>query len=270
MNDPAVALLAAWVAEIDEGVDEVTRFVMPRVSSPGPTALASSTARGRRTALIVGSTVLALVVSGGAAAAVTGDPLALVRAPLHAIAKVNPFAGDEPKAHETLPEQTPDRAKANKLLADAHRALANGDPAKAQTLLTEATALLGGAANPGQQNRIGKLTGDLPGQSGSHQSANMGTGDKPDQGPKGPGDKGPGDKGLGDKASRGPKGSHDPKGKGQTDTSPTKPSTGTSKGGSSKPRKGDTSGNSGKSGTDQPKGPPSTSPTKAPKASPNG
>ena len=165
MNDPAVALLAAWVAQIDDGVDEVAQFVMPQNGSSGSSPVAISAPRGRRAALIAGSAAFALVVSGGAAAAVTGDPLAVVRAPLHALEKVNPFADAVTNARERLPLGTPATANANKLLADAQRAMAQGETSKAQKLIAEAEALLGGTANPGQLNRLEELKDKVAGQS---------------------------------------------------------------------------------------------------------
>ncbi len=53
--------------------------------------------------------------------------------------------------------------------------MADGDTAKAQELLAEAEALLGDDANPGQLNRIDKLNGDPPGQSGSQSAAEPGS-----------------------------------------------------------------------------------------------
>lgn len=237
MHDPAIAILAAWAADIDAGIDEAALFVMPAATrSAGLAGLGVSDSRGRRTALIAGSTVFALVVSGGAAAAVTGDPLAMVRGPLHALGKVNPFADTESNARERLPEQAPTTADANKLLADAQRAVANGDMEKAQQLLTEAQALMGGAANPGQQNRIDKLIDDLSGKPGD--SGEPGKPNDPGK-PSDPGDPGQGPKGAGDPEGKGPadkttgpengsKGSNDPEGpddKGPADKSQKESST---------------------------------------------
>lgn len=261
MNDPAVAALAAWVADIDAGIDETTAFVMSQTPFGESSTIVIAASRGRRSALIAGSTVLALVVSGGAAAAVTGDPLALVRAPLHAMAKVNPFADSEPNARDRLPKQAPTTAGANKLLADAQRAMADGDTAKAQELLAEAEALLGDNANPGQLNRIDKLNGDPPGQPGSQQQPNQGSND-------------PNGKGPDDRPDPDPKG----KSKGPGGKETTEPPRGSTKRGSGKAPNDDTSnkdsgtgsGNPGRQGSDKAEDPASSKPSHSPKSSPRG
>jgi hypothetical protein len=217
-RDPVVSALAGWVAQIDEGIESAVPFVLP--GAYGRAASASGR-RGRtgRAALIAGSTVLALAVSGGAAAAMTGDPLAAIRAPMKVLAKVNPFAGDgadkAADSRELLPQQTPAKAQANKLLADARRALAQGHPHQARRLAAEAEALLGDQANPGQQKRIDKLSQDAPGVAGQP--------GKPDNSGASKG-KGPGDKSDNPGASKGkgpgdtPDNSGAPKGKGPGDT----------------------------------------------------
>jgi hypothetical protein len=159
-RDPVVSALADWVQQIDAGMGETTRFVLP-MSTSNRLPVAGRVGRGRRTALIAGSTVLALAVSGGAAAAVTGDPLAAIRAPIKVLGKVNPFTDSESNARDLLPPQTPARAQANKLLADARRALAQGHPLLANRLVTEASALLGDEVSPGQQKRLDHLAEDI-------------------------------------------------------------------------------------------------------------
>ncbi len=161
-EDPVVSALASWVEQIDAGIEDAVPFVLP-MASGRTTSRGTPGGRGRRTALIAGSTVLALAVSGGAAAAVTGDPLAAIRAPLKVLGKVNPFTEHESTARERLPEQTPATAQANKLLADARRALAQGHPNAAKRLIAEAVALLGNEANRGQQKRIDHLSQSIPG-----------------------------------------------------------------------------------------------------------
>jgi hypothetical protein len=190
-DDPVVRALALWVEYVDAGVvDDTASFVM---SGPD-VGVARRTGRGRRGMLIAGSTALALVVSGGAAAAVTGDPLAVVKAPLQALAKANPFNDDDTTARDRLPEQTPTRAQANKLLADARRAMALGNTEKAERLLAKAQDLLGDDVSPGQQKFMDKLDGELPGRPGQAGGPAEGSqgGDKgnvPDQGGQ-PSDKG--------------------------------------------------------------------------------
>jgi hypothetical protein len=250
MNDPAVALLAAWVAEIDNGVDEVAQFVMPQNGSSGSSPVAISAPRGRRAALIAGSAAFALVVSGGAAAAVTGDPLAAVRAPLHALEKLNPFADTVTNARERLPLSAPTTANANKLLADAQRAMARGQTSKAQKLIAEAEALLGGTANPGQLNRLEKLKAKVAGQSdpkgkGPVNTLGEGQSDPKGKGPVNTPGKGQSDpKGKGSVSTPG-KGTSDPKGKGPVDKAGSQQSGGSlgggSTGGSTQPPNDETS-----------------------------
>jgi hypothetical protein len=202
LDDPVVRALTEWGEYVDDGLDNAVTFVMP--GSAGA-ARAAHAGRGRRTMLVAGSTALALVVSGGAAAAVTGDPLAVVKAPLHALGTVNPFSGGETNAGDRPPNPTPTNAQANKLLADARRAMAQGHPVKAQRLLAEAKVLLGDDVNPGQQKFIDALTNALPerpGRSGGTAGEPGDRGNKPDPGAE-PGDRGnkpdpgaePGDRG---------------------------------------------------------------------------
>lgn len=223
IDDPIVVALAAWVAQIDAGIDETVRFVVPEAAGRDLTLAQAPRRRGKHATLLAGSTVFALVVSGGAAAAVTGDPLAVVRAPLHALGTVNPFADEDSTAAERLPNQTPEIANANKLLADAHRAMGQGDPDEAAQLIAEAQAQLGDSTNPGQQNRIDKLTDRLsggPGKSTSHpvhqnDPKGKGPADKKTHGPKDPNGKGPVDKPD--------HGAKDPNGKGPADKKTNQP-----------------------------------------------
>src|SRR5262245_39033377 len=186
IHDPIVAYLAAWVDWVDAGVDEdEPAFDLTmgkdrvmngkdRASMGKDRVVSLQGRRHRRAALIAGSTIAALVVSSGAAAAMTGDPFLVAKAPLKVIEKVNPFDNSsdddetDQNAREDLPPTASDVAEANKLLADARRAAAHGDVEKAQRLVDKANALLGGHANPGQQHRIDKLVDDIasgkPGQ----------------------------------------------------------------------------------------------------------
>lgn len=184
IHHPVVTYLAAWVDWVDAGVTDDTVF---ELTAHKDRAAAASGWRHNRAALIAGSTVAALLVSSGAAAAVTGDPFLVARAPFEVIEKVNPF-GDDDNARETLPDQAPDSADANKLLADAQRAMANGDTDEAERLVAEATAMLGDEVNPGQQNRIDKLNdhiagGSKPGSSDGGSDSDGEPGNDPDKGP---------------------------------------------------------------------------------------
>jgi hypothetical protein len=170
-----------------------------------------------------------------------------VRAPLQALGKANPFADSDTNSRERLPQETPATANANKVLADAQRAMAKGDTAKAQKLIAAAETLMGGAANPGQQNRIDRLNDELAGQTEPNEPKGKGPVDRPSQG------------------------SDDPKGKGPVDKAGTEPAGESSTGGSSKPpkdkkpSKGSGSGSEvkGETGGDKASSPPSTAPTKA-------
>ena len=183
LNDPVVTSLVAWVDWVDAGVNEVEVFEL----ADHKDRFVATRGKRHRAALIAGSTVAALVVTSGAAAAVTGDPFIVAKAPLSVIEKINPFDSDGGSG-DRLPEKASDVAKANALLAEAQRAMANGDSAEAERLLAEATAALGDSANRGQQNRIDKLVEDIdsggqskPG-SGGDGSSGGGNGTEPDTG----------------------------------------------------------------------------------------
>ncbi len=188
LDDRVVAALAAWVSRIDEGIDDTIPFSIGRDAA---LHAAPESGKGRRAAMVAGSTVLALVVSSGAAAAVTGDPLMVVKAPFDVLSEVNPF-DDESNARDSLPDQPPAVADANKLLADAQRAMARGDFEKAERLLAEAEALLGDSVKAGQQNRIDKIADDLGGNTGRGSKAGEDKSPKDDQDTS-PQDKGPKD-----------------------------------------------------------------------------
>lgn len=163
-DDPVARLLVAWVESIDTGLDEGGPWLMPEQERTPVTPIR----RRGRAGLVAGVTAAVLVVSSGAAAAVTGDALAIVRAPIEVLGRVNPFVGDQDEtgnAKADLPEPASPVAGPNKLLADAQRALAQGDVEEAARLLAQAQALLDNAANPGQQHRIDKLAAQLGGDS---------------------------------------------------------------------------------------------------------
>jgi hypothetical protein len=163
LDDPIVTHLAVWADWVDAGAnDAVTPFEL----APGKdrvVALSRQRARRRpnRAVIVAGGAVVALVVSSGAAAAVTGDPFLVAKAPLEVLKKVNPFdsGGDAAQnAREELPDRASDVAEANKLLADAQRAIAHGNFEKAQRLVDEAKGKLGGRPEATQQHRIDHLT----------------------------------------------------------------------------------------------------------------
>ena len=181
IHDPIVGYLAAWVDWVDESVEEDAVFDLTEVTGGKDRIAQARAKRHSRAALIAGSTVAVLVVSSGAAAAVTGDPFLVAKAPLEVLQQVNPFDDDEHDSRETLPEHTPDVAKANKLLADAQRALAQGNPQKAERLVDEAKTLLGDSASPGQKIRIEHLVETIAtGNSGDPAEPNEGGAGQPD------------------------------------------------------------------------------------------
>jgi hypothetical protein len=205
-GDPVAEMLGAWVKSIDDGIDDSSAsWVMPEQQ---PTPVAPIRHRGRA-GLVAGVTAAVLVVSSGAAAAVTGDALAIVRAPIEALGRVSSIGVGQDDAKDVLPEQASPVAGPNKLLADAQRALAQGDTEEAARLLAQAQGLFGDAANPGQQHRIDKLTAQLG-------DGNPGKDANPDQGKGADQGKGKGaDQGKGKGADQGKgKGADQGKGKG--------------------------------------------------------
>jgi hypothetical protein len=181
-DDPIAHHLAAWVEEIDRGIDPtIVVRVPPRETNLSP----ASERRGRRAAGVAGATVMALVISSGAAAAVTGDPLAAVKAPLAALKTINPFAGDSP---ETSPaKDLPQAADTNRLLADARKAIAQGDLQRAKELLEQ-------AGSTGDR-RVDKLTVRLDEavEDSQDPKGSKDRVDKDDKDPVGPVDKDPKD-----------------------------------------------------------------------------
>jgi hypothetical protein len=176
-DDPIAHHLAAWVEEIDRGIDPT---VVVRVPTSGTNVTPVSDHRGRRAAGVVGVTVMALVISSGAAAAVTGDPLAAVKAPLAALKTINPFAGDGPE--DSPAKDLPEVADTNRLLADARKAIAQGELERAEELLERA-----GSAG---DRRVDKLTVRLD---EAVDDAKNPKGSKDSNGPRGPAEQDPKD-----------------------------------------------------------------------------
>jgi hypothetical protein len=181
-DDPVARMLVAWVESVDAGLDDSRPWLMPEQER---TPVPPDRRRGRA-GLVAGVTAAVLVVSSGAAAAVTGDALAIVRAPIEVLGRVNPFVGGQEETKDAksgLPEAASPVAGPNKLLADAQRALAQGDVTEAARLLAQAQGLLGDATNPGQQHRIDKLTAQLgSGNQGKGKDVDQGKGKDVDQG----------------------------------------------------------------------------------------
>src|SRR5215207_4464554 len=90
VTDPVVTRLAAWVDWVDAGVNEGEVFELAEHKD----RIVASRGRRQRAAIIAGSTVAVLVVTSGVAAAVTGDPFIVTKAPLSVLEKINPFDGD--------------------------------------------------------------------------------------------------------------------------------------------------------------------------------
>lgn len=191
-DDVVAQHLAAWLEEIDRGIDATVVVQLPARETASS---APKDRRARRAVGVAGATVVALVISSGAAAAVTGDPLAAVKAPLAALNTINPFVADDAATERAAPaddraddradaDKVPSVARTNQLLADAQRAIAQGDLERAADLLDQARA-----AGGGRQQRIDQVTDRLD-QAIDGQPGGASTGPK-GQDPKDPVDKDP-------------------------------------------------------------------------------
>ena len=159
-------LLAAWVERSTPASTRQRRSSMPDSDRGSPSAASWPPTRGRRSALIAGSTVLRARRLQGCCCRRDGRP-----------AGDRAGAARRPRARST-PSTTPSRthanafpsrhrrsADANKLLADAQRAMAQGDTEEAERLLAEAEALLGDARQPRSAEPDRQAHGELVGTS---------------------------------------------------------------------------------------------------------
>jgi hypothetical protein len=145
-SDEVARLLAALTAEVDDALP-----ADPVRTDAGPTAPAAGTpghtrrfgAAGVAAAVLLGGSV----ALSGAAAAVTGDPLAPYKTVGHAVGTVSSAVGSAVGqalsfGEDDLPEQAAPIAHLNKRLSGARAALAHGDATQVRALVDELTAVL--------------------------------------------------------------------------------------------------------------------------------
>jgi hypothetical protein len=145
-DDEVTRLLAALAAEVDNAMPAA-----PLLSAaPVPAQVADAeTGAGRGRRLGAAGVAAAVLLGGsvalsGAAAAVTGDPLAPYKTVGHAVGSVGSAVGHALSfgGGGDLPEQAAPIAHLQKRLAGARAALAHGDTAQVQALVDELTAVL--------------------------------------------------------------------------------------------------------------------------------
>ena len=127
-DDPVAGLLVAWVESIDAGIDD--EQVVGWCPSRSATPVTPVRHRGRA-GLVAGVTAAVLVVSSGAAAAVTGTRWRSCARRSRSSGGSAPSTVGQDDAKAALPEPAAPVAGPNKLLADAQRALAQGDTEEA-------------------------------------------------------------------------------------------------------------------------------------------
>jgi len=168
-DDEVNRLLAALAAEVDDAMPAPAVLTAAPGSAPGHIADAGAGRRRRLGAAGVAAAVLlgGSVALGGAAAAVTGDPLAPYKTVGHAVGSVGSAVGDALSfGGDDLPEQAAPIAHLQKRLAGARAALAHGDTAQVQALVDELTAVLATAdlsdeQRAALQQRLDKLQDSL-------------------------------------------------------------------------------------------------------------
>jgi hypothetical protein len=171
-DDEATRLLAALAAEIDDALPVRTT----PTADPGSTRLpvADAPRHGRRLgAAGVAAAVLlgGSVAMSGAAAAVTGDPLAPYKTVGHVVGSAvgnvgSAVGGALSFGDDDLPEQAAPIAHLNKRLAGARAALAHGDTTEVRALVHQLTAVLATAdlseeQRAALQQRLDKLEDSL-------------------------------------------------------------------------------------------------------------
>ena len=153
--DEVGRLLAALAAEVDDAMPKAP-FV---VAAPGSAAAPAADTPGHARRLGAAGVAAAVLLGGsvamsGAAAAVTGDPLAPYKTVGHAVGTVGHAVGHAvgnvgsavgnalSLGEDDLPEQAATIAHLNKRVAGARAALAHGDTAQVQAVVDELTAVL--------------------------------------------------------------------------------------------------------------------------------
>jgi hypothetical protein len=140
-DDPLAALLGAYVADIDEGIDDLVTSEFTARGATTSTPVSAGTDRPGRSVrfLVAAGTAVALVGTSGVAAAVTGDPFMPFR---EAVKAVSGSHDDVPKADDGgrtggLPDEAAEAAEVAQTVSDINQAIASGDLAEAKRLLDE-------------------------------------------------------------------------------------------------------------------------------------
>jgi hypothetical protein len=186
-DDRVAQLLVSLVADVDDDLPLADNHSLATTMPGGRPWEAAGTAlpkeRRRPLALVTAAAVAgAVLLSSGAAAAVTGSPLTPWRAAVHAV--WSPEQGATLAEPRSLPSQAADPAQVNQRLSGVGAALAQGRLDDARDQLAAARALVDAGADlpPGQEQRLQNLETRLqslldgkPGKGGG-QGPSAGTG----------------------------------------------------------------------------------------------
>jgi hypothetical protein len=215
-DDEVTRLLAALAAEVGDALPAQPTETSDLGSGPDTAPLPAADAAGLGRRLGAAGVAAAVLLGGsvalsGAAAAVTGDPLAPYKTVGHVVVGVGSAVGSVGSAvgdalsfgDDDLPEQAAPIAHLNKRLAGARAALAHGDTTEVRALVDQLTAVLATEdlseeQRAALQQRLDKLEDSL-----ARATAADGEGKKPTEkvpAEKAPADKAPADKAPADKA----------------------------------------------------------------------
>ena len=171
-DDEVARLLAALAADVDHALPAAARPTASTTTAPAQVAEALGHARRLGAAGVAAAVLLGgSVALSGAAAAVTGDPLAPYRTVGQAVGTVGDAVGTAVGqalsfGDDDLPEQAAPIAHLNKRLAGARAALAHGHTTEVRALVDELTAVLATAdlsdeQRAALQQRLDKLEDSL-------------------------------------------------------------------------------------------------------------
>jgi hypothetical protein len=215
-DDEVTRLLAALAAEVGDALPAQPTGTSDLGSGPDPAPLPAADAAGLGRRLGAAGVAAAVLLGGsvalsGAAAAVTGDPLAPYKTVGHVVVGVGSAVGSVGSAvgdalsfgDDDLPEQAAPIAHLNKRLAGARAALAHGDTTEVRALVDQLSAVLAtdGLSEEQRaalQQRLDKLEDSL-----ARATAADGEGKKPTEkvpAEKAPADEAPADEAPADKA----------------------------------------------------------------------
>jgi hypothetical protein len=215
-DDEVTRLLAALAAEVGDALPAQPTETSDLGSGPDTAPLPAADAAGLGRRLGAAGVAAAVLLGGsvalsGAAAAVTGDPLAPYKTVGHVVVGVGSAVGSVGSAvgdalsfgDDDLPEQAAPIAHLNKRLAGARAALAHGDTTEVRALVDQLSAVLAtdGLSEEQRaalQQRLDKLEDSL-----ARATAADGEGKKPTEkvpAEKAPADEAPADKAPADKA----------------------------------------------------------------------